>query len=847
MGCVLLLLAQPVLAQNGQPCYKPLTGSGKVATPLSGGLLCVNCGFVTNTSAITDLDPQNAAVFNTAAGLVSQNGISVKDTVNIYPAGYHAGFVMDLGGYSLLTADVLSGFELRTFNNGLQTGYANPGSLLTATAAGLSEGKLFLSFITSQPFNEVRLQFTSAVTALSTFRVYYAMAFDPNCGTAENNAICDDQFAGIGTDVTFSGGPANALTTVTNPGFIIDGKKNTAATVTVPAGVGVTGKEPYVGVLDRQQIFPAGNTAGFVIRTSGSLLSADVLGSIQIRTFLRGVPQESKTMGEATGVSVGVLSGTTGNSRKKLAITTTKPFNELRLVFAPLANVNVGSVEVFYAFEGPATCTDCEEILNTATPATMSSGVIVTGVNNTPNCGGFLQPACEPWTSTLGICVDIFNPIGLHNEGNVVTTSTTDYASVYAPLVGVGCGGRITVRNSGATANADTFRRGTFAGFAIQKVGSVLDVDVLGAITIRAYNGTTLVGTATGASLAGAGLLSNQGAPSVVGFAPAAGFNRIQIEITNTLGIAVLGGEYRVFYAFVKRDTDGDGVPDCLEQCGPGADDSIDTDGDGIPDACDNTKNTIVYGRVLLQGALSGQPGVYMRDDLRSGGLLPGAQPYNSGVSPRFAQVGGGGTEVAAAAILAPAGQPGKNVVDWVFLEFRLASNPATVVRSVSALVLRDGDIVSAGGGGPIEVSLPPGNFYLSVKHRNHLGTMTATAAVESGTINIVDFTTRTAAQLYNKPGGDGLEQAVINGVNALRAGDVNADGQVYFTAPANDRDAILSILGGNQFGYIVAYSGADVNLDAQVYFTAPGNDRDLLLALVLMGSQFGYFEEQLP
>ena len=37
-------------------------------------------------------------------------------------------------------------------------------------------------------------------------------------------------------------------------------------------------------------------------------------------------------------------------------------------------------------------------------------------------------------------------------------------------------------------------------------------------------------------------------------------------------------------------DTDGDGTPDCIDQC-LGEDDTVDSDGDGTPDACDNCPN----------------------------------------------------------------------------------------------------------------------------------------------------------------------------------------------------------------------------------------------------------------
>ena len=66
-----------------------------------------------------------------------------------------------------------------------------------------------------------------------------------------------------------------------------------------------------------------------------------------------------------------------------------------------------------------------------------------------------------------------------------------------------------------------------------------------------------------------------------------------------------------------------------------------------------------------------------------------------------------------------------EKVVDWVWIELRDSANPSQIVAAKSALLQRDGDIVDESGVSVLKFSLPGDNYFVTVKHRNHLGVMT--------------------------------------------------------------------------------------------------------------------------
>lgn len=129
----------------------------------------------------------------------------------------------------------------------------------------------------------------------------------------------------------------------------------------------------------------------------------------------------------------------------------------------------------------------------------------------------------------------------------------------------------------------------------------------------------------------------------------------------------------------------------------------------------------LLSAKVLLQGPYDVSNSI-MTDDLRSNGLLPAREPYSAllGMSANLQNQ---------AVLMRPGLQATTGndaIVDWVLLELRNSSNPTILVARRAALLQRDGDVVEVDGVSPVKfINIPTGDYYVAVRHRNHLGIMT--------------------------------------------------------------------------------------------------------------------------
>ncbi|MVM31635.1 tandem-95 repeat protein [Spirosoma sp. HMF4905] len=259
--------------------------------------------------------------------------------------------------------------------------------------------------------------------------------------------------------------------------------------------------------------------------------------------------------------------------------------------------------------------------------------------------------------------------------------------------------------------------------------------------------------------------------------------------------------------------------------------------------------------KVYLQGALFGVnlPDPLMRDDLRSKGYLPANSPYASlsAITP---------TGTMAASVTTVTGA--NAIVDWVFVELRSPSNFSVVVDSRSALVQRDGDIVDTDGVSSLTfASALPGSYYVAVRHRNHLGVMSASTLALSSTPTVIDF--RQASTPTYRIATNAINQAqvtVAQGV-ALWAGNVLYDKSVIYQGSTNDVSAIsLQVKGatnnitGSASYVLQGYTTADVNLDGRAIYQGTGNDVNYIYQNVtknhpgnVSGQNFYIIREQLP
>jgi Fungalysin metallopeptidase (M36)/Fungalysin/Thermolysin Propeptide Motif len=227
--------------------------------------------------------------------------------------------------------------------------------------------------------------------------------------------------------------------------------------------------------------------------------------------------------------------------------------------------------------------------------------------------------------------------------------------------------------------------------------------------------------------------------------------------------------------------------------------------------------------RLVLKLMLEGpyDPGTLkMRDDLRVAGIIPNAEPY-TGFG--FAQASDGGGEVLQPGATSTTGD--NAVVDWVLVELRNAITPTTIVATRTALVQRDGDVVAEDGLSPISLLAAAGNYHVAIRHRNHLGAMTSTPVALNGTPLTLDFTNGSVATY-------GTDAQKINGTKRLLwTGNAVHDGLLKYTGTTNDRDPILTRVGGTvPTATANGYWPEDHTLDGVVKYTGISNDRDPIL-----------------
>ncbi len=246
--------------------------------------------------------------------------------------------------------------------------------------------------------------------------------------------------------------------------------------------------------------------------------------------------------------------------------------------------------------------------------------------------------------------------------------------------------------------------------------------------------------------------------------------------------------------------------------------------------------------KVFLQGSYVSADQL-MHDSLRVQNLLPLQEPYTNLTG--FTHIGGGGNEQTTAAVLAATGP--NAIVDWVFLELRNADTPSQVVNTRSALVQRDGDVVDVDGISPVVFGAPSDlEYYLTVRHRNHLGAqLGAESPYPVCEATQKDFTTLPPEGFYAH-NGLSPAQRLISGKYTLWAGNGRVDTQLKYNGSNNDRNAILSVVGlATPNAIVPGYLGADYNLDGVVKYNGSGNDRNVLLGNVGITTPSAVVEEQ--
>ncbi len=180
-----------------------------------------------------------------------------------------------------------------------------------------------------------------------------------------------------------------------------------------------------------------------------------------------------------------------------------------------------------------------------------------------------------------------------------------------------------------------------------------------------------------------------------------------------------------------------------------------------------------IQAKVLLNNA-----------DVTSGIMIPGlpivpnfplSDPYS--VAPWntvFTHVAAGPTAATTSTVLNVTGN--NAIIDWVFLELRTGfSGASTVAYTRAALLQADGDVVDTDGTSVVAFpNAVAGNYFVAIRHRNHLGFRTENPIAVSATTPMLDFTNGSQV-LY----GISPLIALSATLNAMNGGDANMDGSI--------------------------------------------------------------------
>jgi hypothetical protein len=274
---------------------------------------------------------------------------------------------------------------------------------------------------------------------------------------------------------------------------------------------------------------------------------------------------------------------------------------------------------------------------------------------------------------------------------------------------------------------------------------------------------------------------------------------------------------------------------------------------------CDSviTLNLTIYGirvraKVFLDGPYNSTTGL-MNDSLRSKNLIPTSEPYTSMIGfPALFERNG---ETISQGVLNVTGN--NAIVDWVYLELRTGAPSYSKVATRRGLVQRDGDIVDMDGVTPVTFRkfLPGSSYFVSVKHRNHLGVMTNNAIplTLAGAV-LVDFTDTVATPLYKKvivPASLMVNKQTkqYGAVSTLWSGDAKTNKNTKYNGLSNDKDLVLAALPNGDVNATInnVYRAEDVNLDGMIRFNNTNNDRAVILGTVGVSTPNNIYNQHTP
>lgn len=486
----LLLAATGARAAAYYSTGAPISSS---QTAICNSLGC-SPGIATNVST-----PVGTATISAAAYLPLSGTVRARYQLNgTAQAGYRGGVLLSQNG-SALSLSGLGSITIRTY---LSTGNTpnTPQDVMvvdaSAAQARLLAGKgapMQVELLSTAPFDQVEVEFGSALSAGASVDIYYAYGIGANTAAQITGLTSNSNSAAIGQY-----GVAGCTDKIGNASRTVDSDPTNYATFSSLASVNC----PAQLTVGLNGTAPATYKAGFVIGQDNNLLDASVLSHLVLKTYKNGVLQET-----ASGSSLLALSVLPDN-KSLVNFQASLPFDAVSIE----RNDAVAALDNLRLYYGVG-------VASTSPPQTISS---------------FADPSTHYQAYSNGTaCVNcsVSSPASAAGDPNAAAT-------INVPL---GVNNYSTLRlDLNGTGNA-----GNRAGMVLGN-STLLDAAALSRVTLITYddNGNVLE-TASGSSLLSLNLLPD--GRQTVSFNTTKNFSKVGIQIG---GLASAASNTNVYYAF---------------------------------------------------------------------------------------------------------------------------------------------------------------------------------------------------------------------------------------------------------------------------------------------------------
>lgn len=238
----------------------------------------------------------------------------------------------------------------------------------------------------------------------------------------------------------------------------------------------------------------------------------------------------------------------------------------------------------------------------------------------------------------------------------------------------------------------------------------------------------------------------------------------------------------------------------------------------------------VVSVKAFLQGAYDATLGRHKDVSSSWASILNAnalSQPYNTAAFGNYA-----GTESVSNGFFTSTGAT-TDIIDWVLLELKNSSS--ILIASRAAFIREDGEIVDLDGISPVKFDgASPGNYYITLRHRNHLGISTENLiSIDSRALGVTlggshtfNFSNAADADIY----GTSTAYQINGSTNLVIGGNVNSNNHIRYQGPGNDRGPILAYVGVSTNIVYNVYTPHDVDMDGIVDYNV---DSPFLLAVL--------------